>query len=27
MNGKGSATIPAMAQADPVELIVFSDYV
>jgi len=27
MNGKGSATIPVMAQADPVELIVFSDYV
>jgi len=27
MNGRGSATIPAMAQADPVELIVFSDYV
>jgi len=27
MNGKGSATIPAMAQVDPVELIVFSDYV
>jgi len=27
MNGKGSATIPAMAQANPVELIVFSDYV
>ena len=24
MNGKGRATIPAMAQADPVELIVFS---
>jgi len=27
MNGRGSATIPAMAQANPVELIVFSDYV